>query len=384
MRLIGELNIFLAPLGGLILVALEYIRNQSIDRIQRRIMLLISGFAALAILCEFLNAAYSGIPDQEAKIIVYIACFLFFIFQLLAFSGIPLFLDYYINHDAKRVKKLLAILGAVSVANFVVLLANIFGDFYFYITPQNTYMRGHVHIIRVFFSFLPLAVITTDCLLSRKKIGPHQIWLCIFFVVPSTLCGIMDLAVTGSRLLWPCFSLSLLFAHLFMVKADYSRDGLTGLYNRRRCNEFFADLSRGPRRKPYLFLMIDMDDFKRINDTFGHAQGDKALMDVADILKNSVRHRDFVARYGGDEFLLVLEDSPNVQSVQERIMNDLATLNASQTRPYVLAMSIGHGVYEPASSQTPQEFLEHVDFQMFRHKQEQRVSVGGKQEPGQV
>ena len=382
MRWISELNIFLAPLGGLVLVALEYIRNQSINRIQRGIMLLISGFAALAILCELLNAVYSNIPGQQAHIIVYNVCFLFFIFQLLAFSGIPLFLDYYINHDANRVKKILVILGVISAANFVILLGNIVGDFYFYITPENIYMRGHIHSIRVLFSFSPLAVIVADCFLSRKKIGPHQVWLCIFFVVPATLCGIMDLAVNGSRLLWPCFSLSLLFAHLFMVKADYSRDGLTGLYNRRRCNEFFADLSRGPRRKPYLFLMIDMDDFKRINDTFGHAQGDKALKDVADILKNSVRHRDFVARYGGDEFLLILEDSPNAQSVQERIRNDLAALNASKTRPYVLAMSIGHGMYEPESSQSPQEFLEHVDRQMFRHKQEQRANLWSHPEPG--
>ena len=374
MSWISELNIFFAPLGGLALVALEYMRDRSLDGIQRRTMVLIAGFAFLAILCEFLCAVYTGVSGSLAHGIVYGACFFFFIFQLLAFSGIPLFLDYYINRDSRRVKILLAVMGVISAANLLALLVNISSEFYFYLTSNNVYMRGNTHSIRVAFSYSPLVVMAVDCFLFRKRIGPHQFWLCVFFVLPAALCGIMDLTVDGSRLLWPCFGLSLLFAHLFMVKADYSRDGLTGLYNRRRCNEFFAELAHGQRRRAYLFLMLDMDDFKRINDTHGHAQGDNALRDVAEILKKSVRHRDFVARYGGDEFLLVLENSPNVQDMRSRLIRELAALNTSNTRPYVLSMSIGHGVYEPADPRSPQEFLEQVDHQMFLNKQEQRIA----------
>lgn len=369
---ISELNVFFAPLGGLALVALEYMRDRSLDRIQRRTMLGIAGFAALAIFCELFGAVYSGVPGGLAHTIVYCANFSFFVFQLLAFSGIPIFFDYYVNQDVRRVKRLILVLAAISAANLLVLAANIHGEFYFYVSSENVYTRGHIHFVRVLFTFSPLAVMVVDWLLARKQIGAHRFWLCAFLILPPALCGIMDLAIEGSRLLWPCFCLSLFFAHLFMVKADYSRDGLTGLYNRRRCNEYLADLGRGQRRKRYLFLMIDMDDFKRINDTYGHTQGDNALEDAAGILKKSVRHRDFVARYGGDEFLLILEDNPSVRDVRGRISRELTALNTSNTRPYVLSMSIGHGVYEPTDPRSPQEFLEQVDRQMFLHKQEQR------------
>ncbi len=373
MRWLAELNIFFAPMGGLILVALDYTRSQSLNRIQRGIMLLIAGSATLAIVCEILSAVNAGVPGESAYSTVYASCFLFFIFQLLAFSGISLFLDYYINQDAKRVKKLFFILGAISAAHLAVLFINLFGDFYFYVTPDSRYVRGNLHFIRVLFACSSLVITVADCFLSRSKIGPHQAWLCAFFIIPASLSGLLDLTIPGSRLLWPCFSLSLLFAHLFMVKADYSRDGLTGLYNRRRCNEFFAEMARAPRRKPCLFLMIDMDNFKRINENFGHTQGDLALKDVAGILKNAVRHRDFVARYGGDEFLLVLEDSSEAQGILDRIKCDLDTFNGGRTRPYVLEMSVGHGVYYPEDRQSPQEFLEHVDRRMFQNKLEQRT-----------
>ena len=356
-------------------MALEYARDQSLDRIQRHTMLWIAGAAALAIFCELFSAVYSGVPGGLAHDIVYSANFFFFIFQLLAFSGVPIFFDYYVNQDTRRVKRLITVLGVISVANLLALVANISGEFYFSVSPENVYIRGHVHSIRVLFSFSPLAVMAADWMLVRKQIGLHRFWICAFFVLPATLCGILDLAIEGSRLLWPCFCLSLFFAHLFMIKADYSRDGLTGLHNRRRCNEYLAELARGPRRKGYLFLMIDMDDFKRINDTYGHLQGDNALKDAAGVLKKSVRHRDFVARYGGDEFLLLLEDAPSVQDVRDRIGRELDALNASNTRPYVLSMSIGHGVYVPADPRSPQEFLEHVDRQMFLHKQERRIAL---------
>lgn len=116
----------------------------------------------------------------------------------------------------------------------------------------------------------------------------------IFFaVVPAAVFGALDLLIPQSRLLWPAFSLSFLSAYLFIVKADYAFDSLTGVYSRRQCGIFLTDLARGNRRKPRLFIMIDLDHFKDTNDTFGHHEGDNALKDVAAILKNSVRRHDF-------------------------------------------------------------------------------------------
>jgi diguanylate cyclase (GGDEF)-like protein len=88
-------------------------------------------------------------------------------------------------------------------------------------------------------------------------------------------------------------------------------DGLTGLCNRKKLDEVLTDQFARFRRnhRPYAVLMLDLDNFKAINDGYGHAVGDEVLVGVAAILKQSVRSIDVVARYGGEEFVVVLVES---------------------------------------------------------------------------
>jgi diguanylate cyclase (GGDEF)-like protein len=106
-------------------------------------------------------------------------------------------------------------------------------------------------------------------------------------------------------------------------------DGLTGLHNRRHFIELFAiELRRAMRRGGTLVVaLIDVDNFKRVNDTFGHAQGDAVLKMVADAMLRTVRTTDIVARYGGEEFVVVLLDTPAAAGadVVVRICREIAT-----------------------------------------------------------
>ena len=88
------------------------------------------------------------------------------------------------------------------------------------------------------------------------------------------------------------------------------RDGLTGLFNRHFMEiSLERELSRASRRKQILaVLMLDLDHFKRFNDTYGHAAGDTALRGIAEIFRNSVRNEDITCRYGGEEFTIILPD----------------------------------------------------------------------------
>ncbi len=375
MILMDSLNIFLAPLGALILVTADYARHHTADPFPRRIMSAITGAAVLAIGSEIIFDAAQARPGDGHRLILQVSCFFFFIFQLFSFSAIPLFLDYHLNRDLGRLKKLTVIVAAISAANLVSLVVNIQTGFYFEITPANTYVRGSGHWVRVLLDFSLLAIIIPDIWLSRKNLQRQQLFLFSLLVIPAALCGALDLIIPGSRLLWPSFGLGVLFAYLFIIKADFSLDSLTGVHNRRQSDEFLAELGRTPRRRPYLFIMIDLDHFKEINDRFGHPEGDRALRDVAVLLKSALRHRDFIARYGGDEFLLILEDQEHPEAIIARLHQHLDEFNTAARRPYLLAMSAGAAIYGPADPESPQEFLKRVDKLMYQQKYERRRSA---------
>jgi diguanylate cyclase (GGDEF)-like protein len=103
------------------------------------------------------------------------------------------------------------------------------------------------------------------------------------------------------------------------LRDQATRDGLTGLFNRRFFEEAAErELSRAKRhQRPLVFMVLDVDHFKRFNDTYGHDAGDYLLREVGQLLRRSVRQSDFACRYGGEEFVLILPESP-VESALER------------------------------------------------------------------
>ncbi|AIY85729.1 MULTISPECIES: GGDEF domain-containing protein [unclassified Thermotoga] len=104
------------------------------------------------------------------------------------------------------------------------------------------------------------------------------------------------------------------------------RDSLTGVPNRHYFfdGKFLEVSKKVNNNQPITVVMLDIDGFKRFNDTYGHLEGDKRLREVAEILKSSVRKNDVVVRYGGDEFLLVLHaDENDAKRVMKRIEEEL-------------------------------------------------------------
>ncbi len=153
-------------------------------------------------------------------------------------------------------------------------------------------------------------------------------------------------------------------------------DHLTGLLNRRYLYERLKDeLARSERYGHYLsLLMLDLDGFKYCNDTYGHLFGDKILKVIAETLLNTVRSMDIVARYGGDEFMIILPETKEslARDIAERLRNSVAGKvvlpeDAASTGSHTITTSIGVVCY-PEHGETLESLLERVDVALYRAK----------------
>ena len=154
-------------------------------------------------------------------------------------------------------------------------------------------------------------------------------------------------------------------------------DPLTGLLNRRAFEtEFQREFSRAHRHGSNLSLVFaDLDDFKQINDQYGHETGDKALRHVAEILESASRKEDIVSRFAGDEFVLLLPETAIDQAevLMQRIQAHLNE-NPLKTETGELSIRLSHGLASTADADYihPEELLKFADKQLYAAKAEKR------------
>lgn len=155
-------------------------------------------------------------------------------------------------------------------------------------------------------------------------------------------------------------------------------DDLTRLYNRRGFMALADQQLRVARRqgKDAVVLYADMNGFKGLNDTYGHAVGDKALVAVSRLLQDTVRDCDVVARLGGDEFCILALDADGVGAriIQKRIEERIAMLNASGALPASVGLTIGHTRVRPSDPAGITELLARADQLLYARKRRRALT----------
>jgi diguanylate cyclase (GGDEF)-like protein/PAS domain S-box-containing protein len=155
-------------------------------------------------------------------------------------------------------------------------------------------------------------------------------------------------------------------------------DDLTGLYNRRGFLTLAEqELKMANRLKRGMFLLFaDLDELKDINDTYGHREGDRALIAVANVIKETYRDPDIIARIGGDEFVvLAIEGSSesSADNLRIRLNRNLGIFNARNKRSYTLSLSLGVVRSDPDRPVSVEDLIAEADKQMYEEKGWKRI-----------
>ena len=287
----------------------------------------------------------------------------------------------YLQESSLATSKRQKLLGALPVTLFnILLLTTPWTHLLFYFDEQGHFHHGPLYILQsvVLFGYLVFTCVKAFIRAQNKSDYANRskyLTIASFCIVPM-VCGIWQVFFSESPVLSMGVTLALLQVYINLQNEKISIDPLTQLNNRNQLLRYLSSKMRSanPDKKLYL-LMMDMDYFKKINDQYGHVEGDKALVRVASALKKVCsRYRSFVCRYGGDEFIIVLETSgeEKVRTLCTELNQVLADDNEAAGAPYYLHLSIGYALYTEQMKTIP-DFIHEADQMLYEVKRARKA-----------
>lgn len=232
----------------------------------------------------------------------------------------------------------------------LVAVVNPFSRFLFSINEQNLYTRGpgvFLHWIISWSYLLYAAGMTVTALRKNANavVRTELMPLLYFLVLPIIGCA-TQMIFYGVTSVQAGITLSIVLVSLKMQENKILSDELTGINNRKALNYYIDSLVSKGTATDMMVMMIDVNQFKKINDSFGHAVGDMALCDTADVLRRVCRKTAshlFLCRFGGDEFVIVGKNMNNteMEGVISTIRKEAASFDPDHAKPYTLEFSIG-------------------------------------------
>jgi diguanylate cyclase (GGDEF)-like protein len=324
------------------------------------------------LLMDSLAWLLDGTPGTIARIGLYISDTLYYSIQFLPFATYLLYVDRYTHTDSQHLHSAyFYILVGLSVTFALMALSTPWTKFFFSIDNSNHYVRGPFFYVLTLANFIVGMYPMVLLIRRRESVSRRSFYILILYPIIPLVGGILQYSAYGNNMLWPSMSVSLLLIFINVQNRRIELDFLTGTFNRFSLGEYQSYLEkRAANGSPFSGIMLDLDGFKEINDRFGHSIGDDALVEASKILQKSVNRENFVARYGGDEFLIILDtsDRQELDEAVARIQEKFIESNSRQHRPYTLSVSIGSGVFDLKTDGNFDTFIHRLDLLMYKNK----------------
>jgi diguanylate cyclase (GGDEF)-like protein len=343
--------------------------RKEIYSVSTKLMLYIIATNILILLFEILSWVFDGLAGDTNYYILYIVNTLGFVFVGFIFSYWLSYIDYVIYKSKDRLKKKVYYLWVALVTSLFALV-NLFIPLLFRINEDNIYERGF--FFNVYFVLFVLLFVYYFVMTAYKK-GLNEtrnVLMTIYlFLAIVVIAGIIQAMFYGVLLLWPVMALSTSIIYIFLETTTHNRDYLTKLYSRYKADQYMAHLKED--KKHFAVVMIDIDDYKEVNDIYGHMVGDEVLRIFARVLEREFKDDGMVSRFGGDEFLIVLEDVDEQYLKAKKEMVHYSLRKELVKFPFEEIM-FSYGYSFENNEKTIDEIVVEADNNMYKNKAENK------------
>lgn len=283
-----------------------------------------------------------------------------------------LFVEYHIHRNFERIKKKSRILAIPLIIATILIFINLLGTgIIFDISKENVYTRGPMNFILYIFVF----VYYIESIYTVHKAKYDSILVEFFpiyyFIIPCMIGTMIQGFFFGVSTIWLCVAIAFILVYIEIQISISFIDDLSGLYNRKYMNHYLNKLQNNKTKHIYGFMM-DINDFKAINDTYGHLKGDYALIQFGIILQHSIDKDSVAIRMGGDEFVIFakLKSDEEALALKKQIKYNVRQFNIKSKEPFHLSFSIGIAKFNGKNTDA---FLSAMDDSMYEAKNMHRL-----------
>ncbi len=325
-----------------------------------------------------------GTQFRFARELNYVLETIYYAFQIILPFLWAVYVEIALSSDLKSARRRINIATVPLIIFIIALVFNFNRGFVFIIDENNVYHRASGMYVYAALTYVYLVYGSIRALIKAKDStwvdDKRRCYTMAFFTVLPLIAGIIQALFYGISLNWIIATVSAVLVYIDSLDHQISSDPLTGLNNRRELTKYLLRemRDRDTTRNGFLTLiMMDVDEFKQINDTLGHFYGDNVLIAVAGILKASCKNTEaFLARYGGDEFCIVLPASTeaDTQKVVERIALQQEEWNKSHLDMHAVSLSIGCAVWDAQKDSGYEALITRADKKMYESKKKKKHS----------
>ncbi|MCR5764225.1 MAG: GGDEF domain-containing protein [Treponema sp.] len=372
-----EIDSFCCVVLGIILYSL--FRNYDRQTKQRYYMkALLMG--VISFICEINWALIEGKILYEPRLINYLTNAVYYVSSILMGYNWLCYVETVLESNVFKKPLFKAIIHIPVVIVIAGVIISYFNGLFFYIDSNNIYHRGNLVMLHTSLChFYTIATSVHAFVMAIKtkvyvKSVEYRI-LSMFLLFPLTI-GIIQIVMPNIPTVSAGITLAFLFVYIDLQNLLISVDTLTGINNRNQLMRYLGARIRNESENGSLYVfMLDVNKFKKINDTYGHVEGDAALIRCANALKLANRHiKSFIGRYGGDEFIVIsdIENKEEADSYCQKMTDELAKICEEEKVPYDLSFSIGYAQYNK-SLKTIQAFIAEADKKLYEVKKRREV-----------